>query len=81
MEGAKIGIWCAHGEGKAKFPSAKVYEDVLAQDLAPVRCPILHVPPLSNCSVYSSMQHIRVAGSHCTLLQSGHKFSVSTMQQ
>ncbi|CAL5220912.1 g3007 [Coccomyxa viridis] len=37
MDGAKIGIWCAHGEGRAKFPSSQVYEDVLAQDLAPVR--------------------------------------------
>ena len=38
MEGAKIGIWCAHGEGQAKFPEAQVYQDVLAQDLAPIRC-------------------------------------------
>ena len=38
MEAAKIGIWCAHGEGQAKFPEAQVYQDVLAQDLAPIRC-------------------------------------------
>ena len=38
MEGAKIGIWCAHGEGQARFPEAQVYQDVLAQDLAPIRC-------------------------------------------
>lgn len=38
MEGAKIGIWCAHGEGQAKFPDSRVHQDVLAQDLAPVRC-------------------------------------------
>ena len=38
MEGAKIGIWCAHGEGQAKFPDAQVFQDVLAQDLAPIRC-------------------------------------------
>lgn len=37
MEGARIGIWCAHGEGLAKFPEAQVYHDVLAQDLAPIR--------------------------------------------
>ena len=42
MEAAKIGIWCAHGEGRAKFPSSQVYEDVLAQNLAPVRYPIRH---------------------------------------
>ena len=33
-----MGIWCAHGEGQAKFPDSRVHQDVLAQDLAPVRC-------------------------------------------
>lgn len=37
MEGAVVGIWCAHGEGQAKFPDASVRTSVLQQGLAPIR--------------------------------------------
>lgn len=37
MEGSRIGIWCAHGEGKAHFPDATVRESVEAGGLAPIR--------------------------------------------
>ena len=38
MEGARVGIWCAHGEGRAHFPDAAVQNTVLEQNLAPIRC-------------------------------------------
>ena len=38
MEGAAVGIWCAHGEGRAKFPDPDVQRAVLEQGLAPIRC-------------------------------------------
>lgn len=37
MEGAQLGIWVAHGEGRAYFPDPEIQERVLAQGLAPVR--------------------------------------------
>ena len=37
MAGATVGVWCAHGEGKATFPSAEVEAAVLAGGLAPIR--------------------------------------------
>ncbi len=37
MEGAVVGIWCAHGEGQAKFPDDSVRTSVLQQGLAPIR--------------------------------------------
>jgi phosphoribosylformylglycinamidine synthase len=37
MEGAVLGIWVAHGEGRAFFPDSATRERVLAQGLAPVR--------------------------------------------
>lgn len=37
MGGASIGVWCAHGEGQALFPSAEVEKQVLASGLAPIR--------------------------------------------
>ncbi|MEJ2193093.1 MAG: phosphoribosylformylglycinamidine synthase [Nitrospirota bacterium] len=37
MEGSVLGIWVAHGEGRALFPHGKVYEKVLRDGLAPVR--------------------------------------------
>jgi phosphoribosylformylglycinamidine synthase len=37
MEGSVLGVWVAHGEGRAFFPDNAVYETVLAQGLAPVR--------------------------------------------
>jgi hypothetical protein len=40
MEGAAVGIWCAHGEGRAKFPDPGVQRAVLEQGLAPIRCAI-----------------------------------------
>jgi phosphoribosylformylglycinamidine synthase len=37
MAGATLGIWVAHGEGRAHFPDAGILERVLAEHLAPVR--------------------------------------------
>jgi len=37
MEGTTMGVWVAHGEGKAHFPQAAVLDRVLANKLAPVR--------------------------------------------
>jgi phosphoribosylformylglycinamidine synthase len=37
MAGATLGIWVAHGEGRAYFPDPEIQEKVLAQGLAPVR--------------------------------------------
>ena len=37
MAGAKLGIWVAHGEGRAHFPDPQVLEEVLKAGLAPVR--------------------------------------------
>jgi len=37
MGGASLGVWCAHGEGRALFPSASVRDRVLSSGLAPIR--------------------------------------------
>ena len=37
MEGSTLGIWVAHGEGRAYFPDRKILADVEARSLAPVR--------------------------------------------
>ena len=37
MEEATLGIWSAHGEGQAFFPSTKILEQVEKEGLAPVR--------------------------------------------
>jgi phosphoribosylformylglycinamidine synthase len=37
MEGSTLGIWVAHGEGRAYFPDPAVLASVVDQDLAPVR--------------------------------------------
>ena len=37
MEGSTIGIWLAHGEGRAYFPDPKVLERVEREGLAPLR--------------------------------------------
>ncbi|KAL4565824.1 hypothetical protein LXL04_029930 [Taraxacum kok-saghyz] len=37
MEGSTLGVWAAHGEGKAYFPEKGVLDAVLGSDLAPVR--------------------------------------------
>ncbi len=47
MEGSVVGIWCAHGEGQAKFPDDAVRASVLQQGLAPIRCWSLFLPPFS----------------------------------
>lgn len=38
MEGARIGIWCAHGEGRAHFPDPSIRDQILESNLAPIRC-------------------------------------------
>lgn len=40
MGGAQIGVWCAHGEGRAHFPSDAVKQRVLGDSLAPIRCAV-----------------------------------------
>ncbi len=37
MEGSTLGIWSAHGEGRALFPDPAILEEVEAQTLAPIR--------------------------------------------
>jgi len=37
MEGSVLGIWVAHGEGRALFPDPGVLDRVLAEGLAPIR--------------------------------------------
>ena len=37
MEGSSLGIWVAHGEGRAHFPDPSVLEEVCANNLAPIR--------------------------------------------
>lgn len=38
MAGSTLGIWVAHGEGRAHFPCPKVHAIVNAKNLAPMRC-------------------------------------------
>ncbi|KAK3018909.1 hypothetical protein RJ639_005114 [Escallonia herrerae] len=37
MEGTTVGVWAAHGEGRAFFPDGSVLDRVLDSNLAPVR--------------------------------------------
>jgi phosphoribosylformylglycinamidine synthase len=37
MAGAKLGIWVAHGEGRAHFPDPEVMDRILEAGLAPIR--------------------------------------------
>ena len=37
MAGASLGVWVAHGEGRAFFPRADVLDRVLCENLSPVR--------------------------------------------
>jgi phosphoribosylformylglycinamidine synthase len=37
MEGSVLGIWVAHGEGRAFFPDPDVYGKVIREGLAPIR--------------------------------------------
>ncbi|CAI9291481.1 unnamed protein product [Lactuca saligna] len=37
MAGSTVGVWAAHGEGKAYFPEKGVFDRILEADLAPVR--------------------------------------------
>lgn len=47
MEGANVGIWCAHGEGRAVFPDPAIHDAVLQHQLAPIRCSLPSLPVLS----------------------------------
>jgi phosphoribosylformylglycinamidine synthase len=38
MGGARVGVWCAHGEGRAIFPDEAVKQRVMDNNLAPIRC-------------------------------------------
>ncbi|MBI5188172.1 MAG: phosphoribosylformylglycinamidine synthase [Nitrospirae bacterium] len=37
MEGSVLGIWVAHGEGRAYFPDEKIFKEIEDQGLAPIR--------------------------------------------
>ena len=37
MEGTTLGVWCAHGEGKVKFPDQAVRDRIIRDGLAPIR--------------------------------------------
>ncbi len=37
MEGSSLGVWVAHGEGRAHFPTPSHFERVKAKQLAPLR--------------------------------------------
>lgn len=37
MEGSVLGIWVAHGEGRAYFPDSEILKEVLDRHLAPIR--------------------------------------------
>ncbi|KMT18055.1 hypothetical protein BVRB_2g032480 [Beta vulgaris subsp. vulgaris] len=37
MEGSTLGVWAAHGEGRAYFPDTDVLNSVLGSDLAPLK--------------------------------------------
>eukprot|EP00877_Chromochloris_zofingiensis_P007400 jgi/Chrzof1/2913/Cz12g03220.t1 len=37
MGGSRVGVWCAHGEGKALFPDQAVEKAVVSNGLAPIR--------------------------------------------
>ncbi len=37
MEGSQLGVWIAHGEGRAYFPDKAVFDEVIAKNLAPLR--------------------------------------------
>lgn len=37
MEGTKVGVWSAHGEGRALFPDQTILEKVTSLGLAPIR--------------------------------------------
>mmetsp|Transcript_1954 Transcript_1954/g.2633 ORF Transcript_1954/g.2633 Transcript_1954/m.2633 type:complete len:1318 (-) Transcript_1954:1092-5045(-) len=37
MEGSSLGVWVAHGEGRFHFPNKSIHENVMSNNLAPVR--------------------------------------------
>jgi phosphoribosylformylglycinamidine synthase len=37
MEGSRLGVWVAHGEGRAHIPEPETKEEILRQNLAPLR--------------------------------------------
>lgn len=37
MEGSSLGVWVAHGEGRFHFPDKSIHENVMTNNLAPVR--------------------------------------------
>ncbi|KAJ0977184.1 hypothetical protein J5N97_012658 [Dioscorea zingiberensis] len=52
MQGSSLGVWAAHGEGRAYFPDDKVLDRVLESNLAPLRycddaCSVTEVYPFN----------------------------------
>jgi len=44
MEGSRLGVWVAHGEGRCFFPDKSILEEAQAQKLAP----LTYIDPLGN---------------------------------
>lgn len=38
MEGSSLGVWVAHGEGRAHFPDSESRTSAVEAGLAPIRC-------------------------------------------
>ncbi len=74
MEGAQLGIWVAHGEGRAYFPEPEIREKVLAQGLAPVRYvddegePTTRYPMNPNGSPHGIAALTSVDGRHLAIM-------------
>jgi phosphoribosylformylglycinamidine synthase len=74
MAGSQLGIWVAHGEGRAYFPEPVIRERVLAQGLAPVRYvddsgePTTRYPMNPNGSPHGIAALTSVDGRHLAIM-------------
>jgi len=74
MEGSSLGIWVAHGEGRLHFPEKGILEDVLQNNLAPIRFiddngnPTETYPMNPNGSVYGITALCSTDGRHLALM-------------
>ena len=56
MGGTQVGVWCAHGEGRAHFPSAAIKQRVMDDRLAPIRCALCAVRATRCCRMVCRCQ-------------------------
>jgi phosphoribosylformylglycinamidine synthase len=74
MAGARLGIWVAHGEGRAYFPDPRIQERVLEEGLAPVRfldddgAPTTRYPLNPNGSPYGMAALTSPDGRHLAIM-------------